>query len=100
LQIEIGEKYLVTSDEYNLVLREKKVSKEGKEYIVSLGYYGKLENLVSALFLREIKESEVSSLKELIAYLESAEKRLSIDIKKNVKAFREINIESPENKWF
>lgn len=100
LEIQIGEKYLITSDEYNLVLKEKKVSEKGKEYMVNLGYFGKLEHLVSALLLRDIRESEAKSIQELIIQLESAQNGLKIEINEKVKAYREINVECDSGKWF
>jgi hypothetical protein len=101
MEILVGEKYLITSDEYNLVLKEKKVSKEQNEYVVTIGYYGKLEQLVSALFLKELRDSEVKSINNLVDTLHQVSNSLKIDISEKVKAnFKERNIESDDNKWF
>lgn len=84
LEIIIDEKFIISSDEYNWILKEKKVSKEGKEYIVTLGYFGKIEHVVNNLLQRLLKTSETSSLQELISTLESAQKALTIEINKKV----------------
>jgi hypothetical protein len=98
----VGDKYIITSDEYNLVLKEKRISKETKKVnFVTIGYYGKLEQLVSALFTKELRDSEATSIRYLVDTLHHVGNSLKIDISEKVKAeFKEKNIESDENKWF
>jgi hypothetical protein len=80
MEIVVDEKFIISSDEYNWVLKEKKVSKEGKEYIVTLGYFGNIEQIVNNLLERSLKASEASSIQELITTLESVQKGLTIEI--------------------
>lgn len=69
LYIELGDKYVVTGSQHDLMLNEKKVVKEGKnagqEVLSRLGYFNKFEHLVRELMHKEILESEVKSLTEL-----------------------------------
>lgn len=69
LYIELGDKYVVTGSQHDLILNEKKVVKEGKnagqEVLSRLGYFNKFEHLVRELMHKEILESEAKSLTEL-----------------------------------
>jgi hypothetical protein len=69
MEIEIG-KYVITSDPLCIVLNEKKKVKsgenKGKEYISPVGYYHTVENCMDALIELKIRESQATSLKELV----------------------------------
>ncbi|MFI8704833.1 DUF5405 family protein [Citrobacter braakii] len=69
LRIELGDKYVVTGSAHDLILNEKKISKEGKnagqEVLSRLGYYSKFEHLVRELMHKEILESEAQTLTEM-----------------------------------
>ncbi|MCP5613306.1 DUF5405 family protein, partial [Klebsiella pneumoniae] len=51
LRIEIGDKWVITSDQYQFILNEKKVVKSGKkageEWLDTIGYYPKINQLIS-----------------------------------------------------
>ncbi|HEI0413203.1 TPA: DUF5405 family protein, partial [Escherichia coli] len=53
IRIEIGERYVVTSDSFQFILHEKKRAESGKnagqEWLSVVGYYPKLSQLVSGL---------------------------------------------------
>lgn len=55
----LNDKYYLDSDNYNLILCEKKTAKKGKnqgqEYYEQIGFYGRIEDLYKAIVEREIK---------------------------------------------
>ena len=55
LRIEIGDKWIINSDQYQFILSEKKVAKSGRkageEWLDTIGYYPKIEQLISGLIL-------------------------------------------------
>lgn len=80
LRIELGDKYVVTGSAHDLILNEKKISKEGKnagqEVLSRLGYYSKFEHLVRELMHKEILESEAKTLAELRDHIYQLSERL------------------------
>jgi ACT domain-containing protein len=89
LEIKVGENYIISSDEYNWVLKEKKVadpkhhmtkSVESTEKYMPVGYFGKIEHLANSLLQRHLKTSEPNSIEDLINTLHKAENVLKIDI--------------------
>ena len=80
LRIELGDKYVVTGSAHDLILNEKKISKEGKnagqEVLSRLGYYSKFEHLVRELMHKEILESEAQTLTELRYHIYELSERL------------------------
>lgn len=80
LRIELGDKYVVTGSAHDLILNEKKISKEGKnagqEALSRLGYYSKFEHLVRELMHKEILESEAQTLTELRDHIYELSERL------------------------
>ncbi|EAP9713344.1 hypothetical protein F2H59_24200 [Salmonella enterica] len=80
LRIELGDKYVVTGSAHDLILNEKKISKEGKnagqEVLSRLGYYSKFEHLVRELMHKEILESEAQTLTELRDHIYQLSERL------------------------
>lgn len=81
IRIELGEKYVVTGSAHDLILSEKKISKEGKnagqEILSRLGYYSKFEHLVRELMHMEILESEAQSLQELRDHIQKVSETLA-----------------------
>jgi hypothetical protein len=78
MEIDIGD-YLITSDEMQWTLFEKKVAKEGKrageEYTRPIGYYADANQLIDALIRREIRLQDASSFAEAEAAAVSVGKR-------------------------
>ncbi|NHB94824.1 DUF5405 family protein, partial [Photorhabdus cinerea] len=63
------DKYVITSDDYQFILNEIKISKEGKnisqERLQTIGYYPRLEQLIKKLILLEIRRDDIKSLQDM-----------------------------------
>ncbi|TBP35401.1 DUF5405 family protein [Klebsiella quasipneumoniae] len=74
IRIEIGDKWIITSDQYQFILNEKKVVKSGKkageEWLDTIGYYPKVNQLISGLIHHHIQNSEINSLKGMADEIE------------------------------
>ncbi|EAO8869629.1 TPA: DUF5405 family protein [Salmonella enterica subsp. enterica serovar Durban] len=74
IRIEIGDKWVITSDQYQFILNEKKVVKSGKkageEWLDTIGYYSKINQLISGLIHHHIQTTTVTSLVEMAAEIE------------------------------
>ncbi|ASD60361.1 MULTISPECIES: DUF5405 family protein [unclassified Enterobacter cloacae complex] len=66
IRIEVGDKWVITSDQYQFILNEKKVAQSGKkageEWLDTIGYYPKVNQLISGLIHHHIQNSEIKSL--------------------------------------
>ncbi|USK56557.1 hypothetical protein LIS82_08835 [Cytobacillus solani] len=91
MAIIVGDKYLIDSDKYNWILKEKRVSNpdhhlskssETKEHFVDIGYFGKIEHLINSLLNRDLKSYEINSLDDLKQTLKQMENKLKIEINK------------------
>ncbi|HBS3038624.1 TPA: DUF5405 family protein, partial [Klebsiella pneumoniae] len=71
LRIEIGDKWIINSDQYQFILSEKKVAKSGRkageEWLDTIGYYPKIEQLISGLIHHHIQQSTITSIEEMAA---------------------------------
>lgn len=69
--IQVGDKWVITSDQYQFILQEKKVAKTGKmagkEWLDTIGYYPKISQLVSGLIHHHIQSSSVDSVEAMAA---------------------------------
>ncbi|PLR26351.1 hypothetical protein PZBJ_06085 [Pantoea endophytica] len=69
MQIGIGEKYVLTADQYQNIIREKKITKEddnaGKEWQQLVGYYTKLSQAIHALIQLDVRLEDVQSLQAM-----------------------------------
>ncbi|GAA0489438.1 DUF5405 family protein [Tatumella punctata] len=69
MKIEIDGKYVITGDQNQFILNEKKVVKEGKnagqEALAVVGYYPKLSWLINSLIVRDIRTSDIDSLEAI-----------------------------------
>ncbi len=74
IRIEVGDKWVVTSDQYQFILNEKKVVKSGKkageEWLDTIGYYPKINQLISGLIHHHIQTETINSLVEMAAEIE------------------------------
>lgn len=81
MEIYVGEKYKLTSDPMNVIINEKYVRKNrdgevvGEEYKV-VGYYANVTKALIALLHKDLRESEVKSVEELLAAIEDAVERI------------------------
>ncbi|GKV89340.1 DUF5405 family protein [Pectobacterium carotovorum] len=80
MEISIGDKYVITADQYQYVLQERKTKKDGKdaggEYLSTIGYYTKLPQLISRLCHLDVMTSDVQTLQAV----EQRIARLSLEI--------------------
>ncbi|MBK4284477.1 DUF5405 family protein [Enterobacter hormaechei] len=74
IRIEVGDKWVITSDQYQFILNEKKVAQSGKkageEWLDTIGYYPKINQLISGLVHHQIQNSEIKSLKDMADEIE------------------------------
>lgn len=74
IRIEVGDKWVITSDQYQFILNEKKVvktgNKAGEEWLDTIGYYPKLNQLISGLIHHHILQSKITSLQEMAEEIE------------------------------
>lgn len=74
IRIEVGDKWVITSDQYQFILNEKKVvqsgKKAGEEWLDTVGYYSKINQLISGLVHHQIQNSEIKSLKVMADEIE------------------------------
>ncbi|WBM57408.1 DUF5405 family protein [Enterobacter hormaechei] len=74
IRIEVGDKWVITSDQYQFILNEKKVvktgNKAGEEWLDTIGYYPKINQLISGLIHHQIQNSEIKSLKSMADEIE------------------------------
>lgn len=75
IRIEVGDSWVITSDSLQFILNKKKVvlsgEKKGQEYLEAVGYYSKIEQLVSGLIHFDIRASKVKTISELASSIES-----------------------------
>ncbi|EAR3555265.1 hypothetical protein CEL83_003192 [Salmonella enterica subsp. enterica serovar Saintpaul] len=74
IRIEVGDKWVITSDQYQFILNEKKVvkpgNKAGEEWFDTIGYYPKINQLISGLVHHQIQTATINSLAEMAAEIE------------------------------
>ncbi|HAU3361084.1 TPA: hypothetical protein JDL67_003804 [Salmonella enterica subsp. salamae] len=74
IRIEIGDKWIITSDKYQFILNERKVAQSGKkageEWIDTIGYYPKINQLISGLIHHHIQQSSITTLDAMAAEIE------------------------------
>lgn len=69
MHIELGDKYVLTADQYQYIVQEKKTVKDGKnagsEYLSLVGYFPKLSQAITALINLDVQLSDVQSLQAM-----------------------------------
>lgn len=74
IRIEVGDKWVITSDQYQFILNEKKVAQSGKkageEWLDTIGYYPKINQLISGLIHHHIHNSAITSIEAMVAEIE------------------------------
>ncbi|WP_137034461.1 DUF5405 family protein [Klebsiella pneumoniae] len=74
IRIEVGDKWVITSDQYQFILNEKKVAQSGKkageEWLDTIGYYPKINQLISGLIHHHIQTATINSIVEMAAEIE------------------------------
>lgn len=74
IRIEVGDKWVITSDQYQFILNEKKVvksgNKAGEEWLDTIGYYPKINQLVSGLIHHHIHGSPNTTINAMAVEIE------------------------------
>lgn len=69
LSVELGDKYIVTANNYSLILVERKKIKSGvkagQDQLTNCGYFQNFNGLAKFLINKEIRESELTSLQQI-----------------------------------
>lgn len=69
IRIEIGDKWVITSDQFQFILNQKKVVKAGKnageEWLNTVGYYPMINQLITGLLHQHIQTRTINSLSEM-----------------------------------
>lgn len=69
IHIVIDNKFVITSDQFQFILQEKKTAKSGKnagkEWLYTIGFYPTISKLVSGLVLHNILTGEARQFSEL-----------------------------------
>ena len=95
MEIYIGDSYKLTSDRYNVVIEERQTPRKKKdeteeEFLertkepsyVQIGFYQNVPKACKGLLHKELLESEVTSIKELMGFIKETEERiLNMDVK-------------------
>ncbi|NTZ47978.1 hypothetical protein FCM30_19780 [Lelliottia aquatilis] len=67
--IKVNNKFVITSDQYQFILQEKKIAKSGKnagrEWLDIVGFYPTISKLVSGLVLHNILTGEARQFSDL-----------------------------------
>lgn len=74
IHIVIDNKFVITSDQFQFILQEKKIAKSGKnagkEWLDAVGFYPTISKLVSGLALHNILTGEAHHFSELEKQIE------------------------------
>lgn len=74
INIVVDNKYVITSDQFQFILQEKKVAKSGKnagkEWLDTVGFYPTINKLVSGLALHSILTGDARHLSDLEKQIE------------------------------
>lgn len=74
IRIEVGDKWVITSDQYQFILNEKKVvksgNKAGEEWLDTIGYYPKINQLIFGLIHHHIHGSDITAIDGMAAEIE------------------------------
>ncbi|EMF8515160.1 hypothetical protein AWI17_22595 [Enterobacter asburiae] len=69
VNIVVDNKFVITSDQFQFILQEKKIAKSGKnagkEWLDTVGFYPTIDKLVSGLVLHNILTGEACQFSEL-----------------------------------
>ncbi|MPW26244.1 hypothetical protein GC105_10635 [Alkalibaculum sp. M08DMB] len=73
MELVLSDKYQISTDQFNYILQEKSVVKDGnnagQEYTKNIGYYGKLEQALKVVLDLKIKDVDKANIKQLHDHL-------------------------------
>ena len=79
IYIEVGDRFVVTSDQFQFILQEKKTAtsgkNEGKEWLDVVGYYPTISKLVSGLVLHDLLTGDATRFSALETQIERVAKQ-------------------------
>lgn len=88
MKIDIGDKYVLTADQFQFIVQEKKIVKEGKnaggEYLSLVGYFPKLSQAIAGLIHLDVQMSDVQSLQEMEQHIRRVAEQCEHAIKEAV----------------
>ncbi|OQP33885.1 DUF5405 family protein [Pantoea latae] len=88
MKINIGDKYVLTADQFQFIVQERKVVKEGKnaggEYLSLVGYFPKLSQAIAGLIHLDVQMSDVQSLQEMERHIRRVSEQCEQAIKEAV----------------
>ncbi|MCS3423392.1 hypothetical protein M2403_001993 [Rahnella sp. BIGb0603] len=74
MRIEIDNKWVITSDKFQFILQEKGIAKsgknEGEEVLKNASFHSKMDSLLRSLIMKEVRDSDVTSLREMDAKID------------------------------
>ncbi|AGT13568.1 hypothetical protein TROLL_43 [Bacillus phage Troll] len=81
MNITVGEQYKLTSDPMNVIINEKYEKKNKQQEVVghdykAIGYYPNVTKALVALLHKDLRESEATSVEELLEAIENAVERI------------------------
>lgn len=89
MEINIADKYILTADQYQYILRERKIVQEGKTagqvHTPIIGYYSKLSHAVSAMIHLNVRESDIKLLQEMNNHIKTFSEQIEADCAKVLK---------------
>lgn len=75
MELKLNDSYVITTDQYNYTLNKILVNKKnGEEYLSPVGYYSNLNNLIDSLINKEVRESDVRSISDVLEVIEDVRK--------------------------
>lgn len=74
MKIEIGNKWVISSDKYQFILQEKGIAKEGKnagqEVLKAATFHSQMDSLIRSLIMKEVRAADINSLQEMDAKID------------------------------
>lgn len=82
MHIEIGDKYVITSDKYQFIVNQRMQFGEdsknaGQEYLKQIAFCPTLGQVATVLTMHEVRGSNVDSIRTLQAQIDAFEKKFS-----------------------
>jgi len=87
VNIDLNDKWHITTDRYNYILQRKCRRKTGKIYYTDEAYFNTIEEMIDSLLDKEIREAEAKSLRALKKEVEGIRNEI-LDICKKVKRIK------------
>lgn len=87
MKIQIDDNYQIVSDSMQYILQETKEVMEGENkglpYVTNVGYYGKIYSVLRSYKELQIRNSNVTTIKELMDLIKSLDEKIEALLKSN-----------------